>query len=150
MGVDPRPCGSRLRSQWTAGLGLRFYLPGFLFGPSVFVPHIGYIWLKIKQEGLRRFWSMFPLTSVPFWFRFSEPQPYIIEQTVFMVVSTLRQGSREETFFKHPHIIHIKPKGLIDPGFAGVSHFRRTPCLGNPRLIRQEAHFQLATVSVKR
>ena len=36
------------------------------------------IWvrLKIKQEGLRRFWSMFPLIRVPFWYRFFEPQPF--------------------------------------------------------------------------
>ena len=33
------------------------------------------MWLKIKQEGLRRFWSTFPLTRVPFWYRFLEPQP---------------------------------------------------------------------------
>ena len=26
-----------------------------------------WVWLKIKPEGLRRFWSMFPLTRVPFW-----------------------------------------------------------------------------------
>ena len=26
-----------------------------------------WVWLKINQEGLRRFWSMFPLTRVPFW-----------------------------------------------------------------------------------
>ena len=32
------------------------------------------VWLKIKQQGLRRFWSMFPLTRVPFWYRFFEPQ----------------------------------------------------------------------------
>ena len=31
--------------------------------------------LKIKPEGLRRFWSVFPLTRVPFWYRFFEPQP---------------------------------------------------------------------------
>ena len=34
------------------------------------------VWLKIKQEGLRRCWSMFPLTRVPFWLRFFGPQPY--------------------------------------------------------------------------
>ena len=34
-----------------------------------------WVWLKIKQEGLRRFWSMCPLTRVPFWYRFFEPQP---------------------------------------------------------------------------
>ena len=33
-------------------------------------------WLKIKQ-GLRRCWSMFPLTRVPFWHRFFEPQPCV-------------------------------------------------------------------------
>ena len=32
------------------------------------------VWLKIKQEGLR-LWSKFPLTRVPFWYRFFEPQP---------------------------------------------------------------------------
>ena len=26
-----------------------------------------WVWLKIKQGGLRRFWSRFPLTRVPFW-----------------------------------------------------------------------------------
>ena len=28
-----------------------------------------WVWLKITQEGLRRFWSMFPLARVPFWYR---------------------------------------------------------------------------------
>ena len=36
-----------------------------------------WLWLKIKQEGLRGLWSMFPLTRVPFWYRFFEPQPHI-------------------------------------------------------------------------
>ena len=35
-----------------------------------------WLWFKIKQEGLRGFWSMFPLTRVPFWYRFFQPQPY--------------------------------------------------------------------------
>ena len=34
-----------------------------------------WVWLKIKQEGLRRFWSMCPLTRVPLRYRFFEPQP---------------------------------------------------------------------------
>ena len=34
-------------------------------------------WLKIKQEGLRRFWSMFPIDRVPFWYRLFEPQPFV-------------------------------------------------------------------------
>ena len=39
------------------------------------------VWLKSKQEGQttgganRRFSSMFPLTRVPVWHRFFEPQP---------------------------------------------------------------------------
>ena len=38
------------------------------------------IWvgLKIDQEELRRFWSMFPLTRVPFWYRLFEPQPSLL------------------------------------------------------------------------
>ena len=35
-----------------------------------------WVWLKIKQEGLRRFWFMFPLTRLPYWYRFFEPRPY--------------------------------------------------------------------------
>ena len=37
-----------------------------------------WVWLKIKQDGLRRCWSMFPLTKVLFWYRFFEPQPYFL------------------------------------------------------------------------
>ena len=42
-------------------------------GPPVPLPLVkrrrksnSWLWLKIKQEGLRRSWSMFPLTRVPF------------------------------------------------------------------------------------
>ena len=35
-----------------------------------------WVWLKIKELGLRRFWSMFPLARVPVWYRFFGPQPY--------------------------------------------------------------------------
>ena len=36
-----------------------------------------WLWLKIKEDGLRGFWSMFPLTRVPFWNSvFFEPQPF--------------------------------------------------------------------------
>ena len=35
-----------------------------------------WVWLNIKQEGLRRFWSMFPLSRVLLWYRFFEPLPY--------------------------------------------------------------------------
>ena len=33
-------------------------------------------WLKIKELGLRRFCSTFPLTRVPFWYRVLEPYPF--------------------------------------------------------------------------
>ena len=36
-----------------------------------------WLWLKIKELGLRRCWSMFPLTRVPFWYRFFEPQLFV-------------------------------------------------------------------------
>ena len=43
---------------------------------SVFVRGVErWVWLKITEEGQRRFWSMFPLTRVPFWYQFFEPQP---------------------------------------------------------------------------
>ena len=36
-----------------------------------------WVWLKIHTGGANRgFWSMFPLTRVPFGYRFFEPQPY--------------------------------------------------------------------------
>ena len=34
-----------------------------------------WVWRKDNQDRLHRFWSMFPLTRVPFWYRFVEPQP---------------------------------------------------------------------------
>ena len=34
------------------------------------------VWGKIEPPGDRRFWSMFPLTRVPFWYRFFDPQPH--------------------------------------------------------------------------
>ena len=50
-----------------------------------------WVWLTINQERLRRFWSMCPLTRVPFWYRFVEPQPF---------VQTLRQGCNQEMMFQ--------------------------------------------------
>ena len=45
---------------------LRLRLAGLL--PFTFYELVPkWVWLKIKQEGLRRFWSMFPLTRVPVW-----------------------------------------------------------------------------------
>ena len=38
------------------------------FGVSGLIPAM-WVWRKIKLEGLRRFWSMFPLARVPVWYR---------------------------------------------------------------------------------
>ena len=46
-----------------------------------------WVWLKIKQEGLRRFWSMFPLTRVPFWVPIFYPQLYIYIYTPSSLLS---------------------------------------------------------------
>ena len=42
--------------------------------PRIHHVHMGVA--QIQQERLRRFWPLFPLTRVPFWFQFFEPQPY--------------------------------------------------------------------------
>ena len=47
-----------------------------------------WVWLKIKQEGLRRCWSMFPLTRVPFWTFFLSHSHMGRNQLVFVVDST--------------------------------------------------------------
>ena len=49
-----------------------------------------WVWLKIKQGGLRMSWSMFPLTRVPIWYRCFEPQPYIIGSAVLLVLTRCR------------------------------------------------------------
>ena len=36
-----------------------------------------WVWLKIKDLGLRGFLSLVPFTKVPFWYQFLEPQPYL-------------------------------------------------------------------------
>ena len=54
--------------------------------PSKTEPIGIWVLLRIKQEGLRRFWSVFPLTRVPLWYRFFEPQPY--ESVLFVEKKT--------------------------------------------------------------
>ena len=44
-------------------------------GPSFFLWMFKWVWLKNKQEGLRRCCPLFPL-RVPFWYRFVEPRPH--------------------------------------------------------------------------
>ena len=51
-----------------------------------------WVWLKIKQEGLRRFWSMVPLTRVPFWCRFFEPRPYLRSKDQQISLIPFREG----------------------------------------------------------
>ena len=56
--VKGKPCRSAAHVHWRGSLA-----------------RAKWVWLKIKQQGLRRFWAMFPLIRVPFWYRFFEPQP---------------------------------------------------------------------------
>ena len=56
-------------------------------GPTNPIGFDEWVWLKIKQEGLRRFWSMCPLTRVPFWYWFFEPQPSHGDKTMSVFVS---------------------------------------------------------------
>ena len=60
------------RFGYLAGGGRPFVFPPFGFDHSQ-KANVLRVRLNIKQEGLRRLWSMFPmfpLTRVPFWYRF--------------------------------------------------------------------------------
>ena len=72
--------------MWQCNLGGLSFVKGTLAKKNkvfcLFCPRFGFpknqtpiwVWLKINQEGLRRFCSIFPLTRVRFWYRFFEPQ----------------------------------------------------------------------------
>ena len=81
------------------------------------------MWLKIKQEGLPRFWSMCPLTRVPFWSRFFEPQPcgpvryLVINQKRWVVYQKCHDVADCPEFRSHEFAL---PE-------AGLSPRRRTP-----------------------
>ena len=47
------------------------------YGPRCLNMGVDGVAIKIEEVGFRRFWSMFPLTRVPCWYRFFEPQPYV-------------------------------------------------------------------------
>ena len=71
----------RVSSSGTSGAFSAFHgekhMPPVFFSTTTIQWTVIWVWLKIKQEGLRRCWSMFPLTRVPFWHRVFEPQPYM-------------------------------------------------------------------------
>ena len=48
-------------------LGLDQKIPSEPFLGTLVPLHSTWVWVKIKPPGDRRFWSMFPLTRVPFW-----------------------------------------------------------------------------------
>ena len=64
------PKGSSKYGAVSGPEGLEFH--GFPFDGTIWQ------WLKIKELGLRGFWSMFPLTRVPFWYRVLEPYPFLV------------------------------------------------------------------------
>ena len=76
-----------------------------------------WVWLKITLEGLRRCWSMFPLTRVPFWCRLLEPQP------------------NPETSTKHRlHRLVVLLPGLAVLGLHALQHLHLLPHLCRLRL----------------
>ena len=70
-GVCARCTLAILLEASTRDVASSFYSP---FKMHWLGPMFIWVWLKINQEGLRRFWSVFPLTRVPFWHRLFEPQ----------------------------------------------------------------------------
>ena len=68
---------------------------------------------QIQQERLRRFWPLFPLTRVPFWYQFFEPQPY-------------EESFRLRRFCPPaPPPLGCSPRGCCAP--AGSGQFRHRP-----------------------
>ena len=65
---------------------------------------VKWVWLRIKQLGLRRFWSLFPYTKVPFWISiFFQPQPYgrveaHVSSSVWCLLFRAGAGSPGEMF----------------------------------------------------
>ena len=49
-----------------------------------------WVWVKIKPLGDRRFWSMFPLTRVPFGVPILDPQPTAVDSYLFLGGAPLR------------------------------------------------------------
>ena len=48
---------------------------------------------KLNTRGKRRFWSIFPLTWVPFWYRFFDPEPYVHFPASYLGVLFSKQSS---------------------------------------------------------
>ena len=67
-----------------------------------------WVWLKIKQEGLRRFWSMFPLARVDFGTGFLShshvslgkcPKSTYLNEETGIHVRSLHHGLQVQAFF---------------------------------------------------
>ena len=75
---------------------------------------------QIKQEGLRRFWSMFPLTRVSFWYRFFEPQPYpkcAPRQSSLQIAQDLAVDLYQSCLHKAQEAISARQDGAVSVGF---------------------------------
>ena len=73
-GAQATPYAPRLAPRWPPE-------PWPRHRPWLHCSGLIWLWLKINQEGLRRFWSMFSLTRVPFGYRFFEPYPFLENKT---------------------------------------------------------------------
>ena len=100
--------------------------------------YIMYIWvrLKINQEGFRRFWSMFPLTRVPFWYCFFEPQPcgrihthiYIYICNTHIYIYMYINNSTYVIMYTHAYMLHAS-KALVKVWFPQING-QGLDCLG--------------------
>ena len=96
------------------------------------------MWLNINQEGLRRFWSMLPLTRVPFWYRFFEPQPCVFgrpPQTAFTFKARSSVGHRVPRLAKVSAPRGATAPGPAKPATSGAPGIRRSlrGCRAYPR-----------------
>ena len=53
-----------------------------------------WVWVKIKPPGDHTFWSMLPLTRVPFWVPIFDPQPYKVERVTGSLGTSVSHGLR--------------------------------------------------------
>ena len=83
------------------------------------------MWLRINQEGLRRFGSMFPLTRGPFWYRSFHPQPVVARSLAgssdsHLALASARHQSKKTRCPGMPHMCteaaghgHTRPQDWI-------------------------------------
>ena len=116
--------------------------------------HLG-VWLKIKQLGLRRFWSTCPFTRVPCWTSFFEPHPFrdsCFETDLCFccetrgrledVEATSYDDVHERMHFFRDHLVRLTPSWAL---FAVFSLVARHVMEGGLYLSRSLASLELCS-----